>query len=283
MPRLISLVAFFLVCAVTPARAEEPDELTELIHSTHIHGLAFEPSGGDWAFVATHNGLYTFDLETQAVAPLGNNRQDFMGFSVDPSGIFYGSGHPETGGNSGIIASHDGGESWTPLSEGVNGPVDFHQMTVSPADPATLYGAYAGGLQRSRDAGRTWELVGPAPDGLIDLTGSALDPDTLYAATEEGLLKSQDAGHTWTSAHPSPLPASFVETGPEGMVYAFVLDIGLVRASEEDLEWTVVSEPLGGEYFLHFATDGTRAIAVTGSGAMLISDTWGENWRILGR
>tara|TARA_R110002020_G_scaffold67188_9_gene176681 strand:- start:1547 stop:1669 length:123 start_codon:yes stop_codon:yes gene_type:complete len=31
------------------------------------------------------------------------------------------------------------------VSPGVNGPVDFHQLTVSPADPARVYGAYAGG------------------------------------------------------------------------------------------------------------------------------------------
>lgn len=282
MPRLASLVAVLLASSMTPALAEEPGNVTELVQSTHIHGLAFDPQDGERVFIATHDGLYTFDLETQVLAPRGDNRQDFMGFSVDPSGIFYGSGHPETGGNSGVIASRDSGATWTPLSEGVDGPVDFHQMTVSPADPATLYGAYAGGIQRSRDAGVTWELIGPAPEGLIDLTGSALDPDTLYAATEEGLLKSQDAGQTWTSVHPSPLPVSFVETGPGGTLYAFVLGMGLVRASEESLQWTVVSEPLGGDYVLHFATDGTRALAVTGSGAMLISDMEGENWRILG-
>ena len=35
-----------------------------------------------------------------------------------------------------------------------------------PADPLTIYGAY-GGIQISRDAGRTWRLAGPAPERLI--------------------------------------------------------------------------------------------------------------------
>ena len=60
-------------------------------------------------------------------------------------------------------------------------------MTVSLADPGTIYGAY-GNLQVSRDAGKTWAEVGPAPEKLIDLAASARDADTLYAATELGLF-----------------------------------------------------------------------------------------------
>jgi len=55
-----------------------------------------------------------------------------------------------------------------------------------------------------------------------------------------------------------------------------------MRTDEPSLNWTQVSEPMGGEYILHFATDGTRAVAATGSGALLVSDTGGESWRILG-
>ena len=40
-------------------------------------------------------------------------------------------------------------------------------MTVSPADPDTLYGSY-GGVQVSRDGGRTWALAGSGPSELID-------------------------------------------------------------------------------------------------------------------
>ena len=100
------------------------------------------------------------------------------------------------------------------ISPGLNGPVDFHQMTVSPADPETIYGAY-GGLQRSRDGGKTWSAMGPTPEGQIDLAASSTDADTIYAATEAGLLFSGDAGSSW-----SPLlegaPVSMVEVTPDG-------------------------------------------------------------------
>ena len=59
------------------------------------------------------------------------------------------------------------------LSDGVNGPVDFHQMDISKADPAIVWGNY-GGLQRSRSGGATWERVADASGGLIDIAASGV-------------------------------------------------------------------------------------------------------------
>ncbi|MCA0271008.1 MAG: hypothetical protein LCH69_02965 [Proteobacteria bacterium] len=87
--------------------------------------------------------------------------QDFMGFSPDPSDplTYYATGHPEEGGNSGFLASRDGGQTWTQISQGPDGPIDFHAMDASPADPATIYGLF-GGLQVNRDSGKTWAIAG---------------------------------------------------------------------------------------------------------------------------
>lgn len=281
MSRLVHLAIMMLGLA-GGAQAQDEATLTATLQGNHVHGLAFDPRDENRVLLATHHGLHALDLETGEVVPLGETRQDFMGFSVGAEGRFFASGHPEAGGNSGVLTSTDQGASWAKLSDGAGGPVDFHQMTASPADPQVLYGAFAGELQRSRDASATWQVVGPAPDGLIDLAGSALEADTLYAATEGGLLKSTDGGTTWESAHPAPLPATFVETGPDGTLYTFILSQGLMRAEEASLDWTQDSEPMGGDYILHFATDGTRAVAATGSGALLFSDTGGESWRFLG-
>lgn len=262
------------------APAQEAAPLADFLRGTHVHGLSMDPRDPDRLLLATHHGLLALDPATGEATPVGESRQDFMGFSVAGPDRFLASGHPEEGGNSGVLLSADGGATWSRIAEGAEGPVDFHQMTVSAADPRTLYGAYGGSLQRSRDGGATWEVVGPAPEGLIDLAASSLDPDRLHAATETGLLTSGDGGASWAPAHPAGAPATFVEAGPDGTIHAFVLGEGLLRAEEPGLDWTLVSEPLGGEYLLHFATDGTRAFAVTGSGALLASDDGGATWRL---
>ena len=157
--------------------------------------------------------------------------------------------------------------------------MDFHQLTVSRADPATVYGAY-GALQISRDGGRTWSAAGPAPDRLIDLAASAIDADTLYAATEAGLLASRDAGRTW-----EPLidgaPVTLVEVAPDGTLYAFVYGRGLVASGEPPAGFETVSGGFGDAFLLHIAADPTnpdRLFAATGEGRILASSDRGRTW-----
>lgn len=282
MMPLPQALAAALLAVPMPLLAQEAGPLADLLRGTHVHGLALDPADPERLFVATHHGLHALDLSNGEVVPVGESRDDFMGFSVGGGGQLFASGHPAGGGNAGVLRSTDGGETWEAITEGAGGPVDFHQMTASVADPQTLYGAYAGSLQQSRDSGRSWEVVGPAPEGLIDLAASALDPEHLYAATESGLLGSEDGGATWAPRGPWTGPVSFVEAGPDASLHAFVVGEGLVRAGEESLEdWTTVSPPLGGDYLLHFAASGERAFAVTGSGMLLASEDGGQSWRPL--
>jgi photosystem II stability/assembly factor-like uncharacterized protein len=259
--------------------ASEVMPVSEFPNHTHIQGLAVDPKDPASLLIATHHGL--FRSRPDGMAERISDVQDFMGFNAHPSdpGILYASGHPAGGGNLGFIASTDKGRTWTQISPGLDGPVDFHQMTVSPADPKTIYGAY-GSLQLSRDGGKTWEAVGPAPARLIDLAASARDADTLYAATESALLVSTDAGTTW-----SPLvdgaPVSLVEVTPDGSLYAFVLGRGLVRSAEPPVAFETVSSAFGDAYLLHFAGDPAdpgRLFGATGEGQVLASTDRGRTW-----
>ena len=60
--------------------------------------------------------------------------------------------------NLNVIKSIDGGISWKEISKGVNGPVDFHAMGISTANPDILYGWFSG-LQKSEDGGYTWKKI----------------------------------------------------------------------------------------------------------------------------
>jgi len=260
--RYLVPIALVLLAAGVFLAMRSHSEASTTVHAlaedTHFHGIAVDSADPSRLYLATHHGLYALapDGSATRLSPV----QDFMGFTphpTDPSTL-YASGHPAGGGNLGFIASEDGGESWSQLAEGVGGPVDFHQMDVSRADPNTIYGAYAGQLQVSRDGGHNWEVVGAAPDGLIDLAASSKDPGTLYAATQSGLLKSEDGGRTWQDAYWLRQPATMVHVTPDGAVYAFVVGTGLIETLEPKLSWQTISKDgFGGDYVLHLAVDPT--------------------------
>lgn len=273
------LVAFALAIGNQgPARAETIDVSTLHAH-THIHGLAVDRIDPSQLLIATHHGL--FRAGPDGTAERISVVQDFMGFNADPAdpNKLYASGHPPEGGNLGFIESDDHGKTWTMISPGMNGPVDFHQMTVSGADPNRIYGAFRV-LQVSRDAGRTWTMAGPLPERLIDLSASSKDADTLYAATEAGLLESTDAGLTWKGLVKGT-PVTMVETIKDGRIFAFVIGRGLVRLQEGARELTGVNADWGETFILHLAVDPSdpdRLYAATGAGAILASKDGGKTW-----
>ncbi|MDO9640921.1 MAG: hypothetical protein Q7J44_20510 [Pseudotabrizicola sp.] len=275
--------AFTLGLGAT-ARAEAP--LTALLARTHVHGLAVDRQDPNRLLIATHHGLHALDIGSGLTEQVSDHRDDLMGFVAHPlePGIFLASGHPARGGNLGVIASSDGGESWVKLSDGVNGPVDFHQMDISKADPAVVWGSH-GGLQRSRDGGATWERVADAPTGLIDIAASARDLERLYAATEGGLWVSAGDARNWQRAHPAQAPVSFVEVTADGILHAFILGEGLVRRAEDETAWESLHPGFQDRFLLYFAADPLtpeRVFAATQHGELLASEDGGRSWRRLG-
>ena len=272
----VALVAALLV-APHIALSQEARPLSEVLKQTHVHGLAPELNSSR-ILMATHHGLWAVNLDQETAHLLGDSRDDFMGFSHHPAdaGRFWASGHPITGGNLGVIMSTDGGENWTKVAEGVGGPVDFHQMTVSQADPDVLYGVHHGAsLQKSDDGGRSWDEVGLLPDGIIDLAASAIAPNALFAATNTGLFKSEDAGRTWIRSYESSAPVSSIHVDETGVV-AFILGVGIVTASENDLAFSVVADGFGDTYLLHLTSIEEGFVAVTDQNALVVLSPEGE-------
>ncbi len=282
--------AFAATLAIHGSAAEEATTVATLAKQTHFHGIAADPRNASRIYLATHHGLFRVSPDGSAVL-VSNTRDDFMGFTPHPSdpATLYASGHPATGGNLGFLASKDGGKSWTKLSNGIGGPVDFHQMDVSKADPMVIYGVYRD-LQRSNDGGRTWQRIGPPPEDLIALAASSLSPDTLYAATQRGLLRSTDGGKSWDIAHIIRRPATMVYVTPGGEIYAFMVGTGLLQASEKDLQWRTLSSGWGNAYVLHLAAgpqNGRSLYAVTfdpasKSQAVRASADGGRSWKPIG-
>lgn len=286
--RALCLTAFvsLLSAPAGTAWAQMTVPVEELAGRTHFHGIAVDPAAPNRVYLATHHGLYE-------AGPSGMARQvsiqadDFMGFVPHPRdrSLLYASGHPQGGGNTGVIVSRDGGRTWTKIADGAGGPVDFHQMDISKADPRVLYGVYRV-LQVSRDSGITWRSVGSPPAGLIDLAASALDAESLYAATQGGLLWSVDGGRVWAPVRGlPPRTATMVHVGINGEVWAYVLDVGLMKASEPATLWQPVGPPLAGAAITHLAAagDGTTLYAVsidlqTRAERVIVSRDRGLSW-----
>ncbi|WP_445157017.1 WD40/YVTN/BNR-like repeat-containing protein [Halomonas sp. E14] len=279
--------AFLLLTALATlllagcSREEKGISLEQLRQQTHIHGLAFDRSDSDRLWLATHHGFYAVGADRMA-RRISEETHDFMGFTPHPADAetFFASGHPARGGNLGLVVSTDGGKRWEQRSPGVDGPMDFHQLTVSEADPNVLYGAYAGWLQVSHDGGHQWEIQGRAPDGLIALAASSRDPEHLFAATQGGLLMSPNGGQRWRPIHPERRPVSLV-VAHDGRLYAFMLDSGLLMAEEANREWEVVKRGWGERYLLHLAVDPSnpeRLVAADDEGRLLQSDNGGRDW-----
>jgi photosystem II stability/assembly factor-like uncharacterized protein len=182
-----------------PTDQSAPSGLTPVASFTHAHGLAVDPIDSSKLYIATHHGLYLLK-DDKSLFRIGDKQDDYMGFSLHPtdSSIFFTSGHPMFGGNLGFQKSQDGGKTWQKISDGLNGPVDFHAMSVSPTDPNLIAGWYQG-LQISSDGGQNWRMQAGSPDQIISLAFDSKLRERLYAATPHGLMVSDDLGDTWRS------------------------------------------------------------------------------------
>lgn len=289
IPGLVGLAAAAILVGYTFPTGETT--VAALAEDTHFHGIAVDPRDANRLYLATHHGMFVVGPDGTAKR-VSERDDDFMGFTPHPADpdVLYASGHPSRGGNLGFIVSRDGGKTWSKLADGVGGPVDFHQMAISKADPRIVYGVY-GELQKSTDGGRSWSRVGPAPEGIIGLAASSMNVDRLYAATQHGLMISTDGGHRWRPAHEARQAATMVHVTLDGAVYAFIAGIGFVRAEEPDLNWMSLGNGFRSEYVQHLAVGGGSAQPIlcaitvnpeTRAQTLRVSRDGGRSWSQLG-
>lgn len=164
-----------------------------------------------------------------------------------------------------LYRSTDGGESWSiVLSRQQVGP-----FALSPnfASDQTLFAIANGQLERSTDAGATWQaLPFPAPDYDLAVYHLALSPDfandhTLYAGGLGAIHRSTDGGVTW---EPLPglmptyglaLPPNFASSGVLWSTYRTSEGIGdgtpesgVLRHSDRGDSWQLASAGLPGAF-----------------------------------
>ena len=140
-----------------------------------------------------------------------------------------------------------------------------------------MFGSYHGQLQASRDGGKTWDVVGPSPDGLIALASRS--SSELYAATEFGLLKSANGGKSWNTVI-KDAPIGAVLATNQGALWVFDLNRGLLRLKAGSKDFEVVNDSWEGRVLLHLAVDPNNSQRMFASNGKLVwrSVDGGRTW-----
>ena len=256
-----------LVWHVEPGRAEEPGMayagvMPAALYRTRdggetwqpLDGLNRHPSRAEWW--EGGGGLYLHTI----VLPPDRPGRIYAGISVP-----------------GLFRSDDGGETWTPVNEGVDAIYNpeakiahpgvhrcLHKVVLHPADSGILFQQNHMGVFRSDDAGERWRridaglpssfgfpiAVGADPNGPIFVVPQ--DECDLRTVDHLAVWRSVDGGATWIEGRDG-LPAGRLNVLREAMatdarspsgVYLGTTEGGLYASVNAGQTWSTLAEDL---------------------------------------
>ena len=211
----------------------------------HIHGLGIDPTNHNILYIATHGDFYQ-SVNGGPPIKVDEQRADYMAFNAPAdSGVpLYASGHPSTGGNTGLIKSTNGGKTWESVATVLDPPVDFHAMAVSQSDPSVIIGfdSEGRGIFKTMDGGKTWERS-ENPDVVTALTISPNDSQVIFAGTGKGIFQSNDGAKSWIQLEQYNGILVFALTFDEKILYASTGQFGLSRSTDLGNTWEKINSP----------------------------------------
>ena len=236
----ISLIGLSLIAEPSPSIDNSADDDPRIIDWRHVHGVGLDPVDNSILYIATHGDFYQ-SISGAPPVKVDKVRADYMAFNAPPvPGVpLYASGHPSTGGNTGLIKSNDGGITWEHVSNVIEPPVDFHAMAISKQNPETIIGFDSGarGLFKTVDAGQTWETLEP-PEYVSALTISPDDSELIFAGTGNGIFRSDSGGKSWTHLNAyQGLSVHALAFDDKGKLFASVKTFGIVQSNDFGDSW----------------------------------------------
>lgn len=281
----VALLLLILVIGGVTNESADDGSLDPAQGLSDMHGFAVDIANLDRLYIANHDGLYLFENAT-SMLKLSTARDDYMGFAVHPTdpNIMFSSGHPKTGGNLGFQKSSDGGKTWVKVSDGLDGPIDFHAMAVDKMNPDVVYGIHGGRIQKSLDGGSTWRYVEKLNVDIYQIATGAKE-GVVYLSTLNGLRVSRDYGESWTSLS-KDLDGGFVVSlaidpfNPKIML-SFSKNLGFAKSTDGGTSWSTIN-PEGVNdmvLFIDYSPSDTNIVYLaTRSLAIYKSADGGESW-----
>lgn len=243
----------------------------------------------DWmnreiVFAATVDGFYRSASGGRAwkSIDLGPVAESTQGIAISPA--FAEDGTVLVGTESGeIFRSVDGGESWRPLTNGIEAlvgrpPINSLWFCPDPGYVGICLAATADGtIVRSEDAGATWievARVGAPVLCLFEADG------TIYAGLDdEGFVVSEDLGTTWARGHLAARGFTRLVAGPDAIHYASGTLAGIWHSDDGGDTWNGVESPEEAGVIYSFATAVDRSCLLAGtSQGLFASEDAGKTW-----
>jgi hypothetical protein len=226
---------------------QSPDSSSRTVSWIHVHGLGIDASDPSILYIATHGDFYK-SVDGGVPVKVDKQRADYMAFNAPQTeGVpLYSSGHPSTGGNTGLIKSTDGGQTWEVVATVLDPPVDFHAMAVSKSDPNTIIGFDSGGrgLFKTIDAGKTWDRFDYPGQYVTALTISPSDPKVIFAGTNDGVYQSNDGAVSWMQLNQyKGIGVMALAFDADGNLYASTEEFGLAKSSDLRKTWENINRP----------------------------------------
>jgi len=219
-----------------------------------IHALSFDDAGKK-LFAATDAGLFVSSDAARSWTALdkpgtGLPADSFTALTFDlsaPHTVYIGTAA------SGVFMSANGGDSWSPISNGLPADLSINALTFDTTDQQ-LWAATSLGVYGSNDQGTTWR---PYNVGLpTPLVVYSIQPDTIviggtkgliFAGTNHGFFYSQDAGAHWRTSSESLARTDvrfiYVDFHKPSTLYVGT-DIGALRSDDNGQSWSGIAPGL---------------------------------------
>lgn len=192
-----------------------------------------------------------------------------------------------------ILATSDGGKTWTQQYENREGEVPLLDVWFEDSQHGFATGAY-GALLETTDGGQNWEDVADRldnEDGIHLNAITHIEGSGLFVVGEMGgMFRSSDMGETWERVE-SPYQGSLfgvVSGGEPGVVVAFGLRGHLFRSADFGDSWQAIDLLDGSDVVESGLADGNllpdgRIVVVGHGGTVLSSEDKGQSFKLFSR